>query len=468
LAVCALIALATFANLGAPQFWDEGRQRPTVIHSFDMRVYYPTAKYFEELRYDGVYRASLMAYVDDTPGLTLAAVGHVALRDLATHRLTLARDVVGDIVATKARFSAARWRDFVADMRYFREAMGPGDYLGSLGDHGANATPAWLAVAHFLFRDTRASDSVLLAGAALDPLLLIAAFIAIGRVFGLRRMLLCLVVFGATDFSLFGSNWFGSTLRHDWMALVAFGVCALERERWRLAGALLAGAASIRAFPVLALCGVAIPAAWWVADRWKAKGRLPTPREIWLAQRPVFLTLRGAALCVVLLFAASSVMFGLEAWAEWFHKVRLLTTAPQINHVSLRTLVSYDPRYTLEALRHRPPPDATNWAAGQDRTFHARWWLFSLAVAGYLGAVAFASRRRRPEQAAVLGLMLVPSSSTPRTTGTPVFFRAWRARLPGSAGRWRRRHLMTADVRDPLVGAGPGTGPALPSRLLVW
>ncbi len=407
LAACALMALATFANLGSPQFWDHGRQQPTVIHSFDMRVYYPTAKYFEELRYDGVYRASLMAYVDDTPGLTLAAVGDIPLRDLVTHRLTLARDVAGEIVATRARFSPARWRDFVADMRYFREAMGPADYLGSLGDHGANATPAWMAVAHLLLAGTQASDAVLLAGAALDPLLLLVAFIAIGRVFGLRSMLLCMVVFGATDYSVFGSNWFGSTLRHDWMALLALGVCALKRQRWLLAGALLAAAASIRAFPTLALCGVAIPAVWWAADGWKTDRRLPAPRELWRAQRPALETLLGATLCVAVLLAVSSVMFGSSAWVEWFHKVRLLTSAPQINHVSLRTLVSHDSRYTLEALRQSPPPDATDWAAAQDRTFHERSGLFLLGVASYLTAVALASRRRRPEQAAVLGLTLV-------------------------------------------------------------
>ncbi len=407
LAACALLALATFANLGSPQFWDHGQEQPTVIHSFDMRVYYPTAKYFDELRYDGVYRASLMAYVDDTPGLTLAAVGHIPLRDLVTHRLTLAREVVGEIVATKARFRPARWRDFVSDMRYFREAMGSADYLGSLGDHGANATPVWMAVAHLLFAGTQASDAVLLAGAALDPLLLIVAFAVIGRVFGLRSMLLCMVVFGATDYSLFGSNWFGSTLRHDWMALLALGACALRREKWLLAGALLAGSASIRAFPALALCGVAIPAAWRVADGWRANRRVPTPRELWRTERPALQTLLGAASCMAVLLALSSVLFGPGAWVEWFHKVRLLTSAPQINHVSLRTVLSYDARYTLEALRQSPLQGATDWATAQDRTFQARSGLFLLAVAGYAAAVAFASRRRRPEQAAMLGLMLV-------------------------------------------------------------
>ena len=34
-----------------------------------MRNDFPTAKYFRELRFDGLYLASLAAYSEDTPGL---------------------------------------------------------------------------------------------------------------------------------------------------------------------------------------------------------------------------------------------------------------------------------------------------------------------------------------------------------------------------------------------------------------
>ena len=42
----------------------------------------------------------------------------------------------------------------------------------------------------------------------------------------------------------------GATLRHDWIAYLGLGVCALRRERYALAGALLGLAVMIRAFPV--------------------------------------------------------------------------------------------------------------------------------------------------------------------------------------------------------------------------
>src|SRR6185436_2329200 len=98
------------------------------------------------------------------------------------------------------------------------------------------------------------------AAAFLDLLLLVGMFAAIGRCFGSRAMFVCMVIFGANDFIMFGTNWAGSTLRHDWLAYLGFAACALKRQRWALGGALLAFATMIRAFPVLALMAAALPA----------------------------------------------------------------------------------------------------------------------------------------------------------------------------------------------------------------
>ena len=45
-------------------------------------------------------------------------------------------------------------------------------------------------------------------------------------------MLLAMTVFGANDLYMFGTNWTGATLRHDWLALLGFAAAALKRERW--------------------------------------------------------------------------------------------------------------------------------------------------------------------------------------------------------------------------------------------
>jgi hypothetical protein len=64
LGVAAVLAIAGFFNLGYPQFHDAKNARPNVVHNHDMRVYYPVPS-TSASSFDGVYLASVAAYVDD-------------------------------------------------------------------------------------------------------------------------------------------------------------------------------------------------------------------------------------------------------------------------------------------------------------------------------------------------------------------------------------------------------------------
>ena len=64
LGVLAVLALGCYYHFGSDQFMDVAKGRLTIVHTWDMRNYFPTAKYFKELRFDGMYLASLAAYVD--------------------------------------------------------------------------------------------------------------------------------------------------------------------------------------------------------------------------------------------------------------------------------------------------------------------------------------------------------------------------------------------------------------------
>ena len=83
----ALLAFACFYNLGRPQFWHHGKQRPMFVHVDDMRIYQPFAKYFDELGYDGVYLASALAYAEDERGGSIDSIGATQIRDLRDFRL---------------------------------------------------------------------------------------------------------------------------------------------------------------------------------------------------------------------------------------------------------------------------------------------------------------------------------------------------------------------------------------------
>ncbi len=389
LAVCGLLAAACFANLGRAQYTDHEHNAPGYVHNFDMRVYYPVAKYFKELRFDGLYDASVAAYAADDPNVSVDSLGYVPIRDLRSHAVVHVSDIAPRIKAIKQRFSPARWREFVADMRYFRLTMGTHDYLGSMEDHGGNATPAWFAVAHLIFSHTHASNTTLLLTGLLDPLLLTIAFIAIGRTFGLRTMLISLVVFGANDFYMFGTDWFGSTLRQDWMAYLALGVCAIKTRRYKLGGGLLGMSAMMRAFPLLALGGAAVPAGWWVWRETARRHKLPRWKDLVREHRPIVEIALSAMAVAAFMLALSSILFSPSAWVAWYHKVQILDAAPHLNHISLRGLLAGAGGNEARLLAERTP-------------------LLIAGVAGFLVLVVIAARSRPLHQAALLGLPLVP------------------------------------------------------------
>ncbi len=389
LSICAVLAVAAFYNLGRPQFQDHDRGVPTAVHTYDMRVYFPQAKYFDELGFDGVYLASIAAYLDDAPGASMKRIGKRLVRDLKTHGKKPIAETEAELAEVRARFSPARWEAFKQDMRFFRKTMGDNAYLGSMHDHGGNATPVWLMIAHLLLSQSQASHEVLMASALLDPLLLLLLFVAIGRCFGVRTMLITMVVFGANDFYMYGTNWAGATLRLDWMVYFGLGLCALKKERWVLGGVLLALSCMIRVVPTLAFGFVLVPALWWVWRHRQRHGRLPTLGMLWEEQGPTIRVLLGGVGCVVALFLLSSALFSFSAWVDWVHKMVLLSKGEHLNHVSLRTLIG-------------------GWAGEGHHLTPVRARVFMAGLVAYVLAALFLCRRRRLEHAALLGLLLVP------------------------------------------------------------
>ena len=388
LGFCGIGAFAAFYNLVQPQFTDASRHTTTFVHYYDLRQYYTTAKYFREVGYGGMFAADVAAYIEDTPGASIESMGHRMMRDLVSLRSsTVARERAA-IAGSKARFTPERWEGYKRDARAIREAMGTEDYMAMMRDHGANATPVWMALAHLLFSVVPPSPAGFGFTALFDLILLAAMFAAVGRVFGSRAMWVCMVVFGANDFIMFGTNWAGSTLRHDWLAYLGLAACALRRDRWVAGGALLALSTMIRAFPALAVVGAAIPALWTIWEQRQAQGRFPSLAE--LRTQPIARVALGAVVATVVLFLFSLVVLPASAWSEWLRKIAQLSSDAHPNHISLRTLLSGSDADSAELLRARAP-------------------IFAAAALAITALVALASRGKRIEQAAMLGLVLVPT-----------------------------------------------------------
>src|SRR6185369_11083642 len=216
------------------------------------------------------------------------------------------------------------------------------DYFSTLTDHGGNATPVWLTIAHFLFAGVHASNGLLFATALLDPLLVLLFAIVIGRTYGWKTSFVCLLVFGANDVYMFGTDWAGSTLRNDWMVAVGLGAAALKARRWNWAGFLLGYAGLIRAFPAIAVLGLFIPVGWWVYERRRDDGQFPSLRETWRAHEGTARTLLAVAVTVVVLAGLSAAVLTPSAWVGWAKKAAVLTSGMHVNHVSLRSVIGAD------------------------------------------------------------------------------------------------------------------------------
>ncbi len=439
LAAMAFLAVATFYNYGHPQFYDGSARRPTYVHTWDLRVYFPVAKYFDELGYDGVYLASVKTYADEELGGSLDSLGNVTLRDLRSYEIRKVSEVEAEIHAVKDRFSAERWAELTRDMSYFWKTMGRRAYFDSLRDHGGNATPAWLVVAHAIYGSADAEEATFIRAALLDPLLLLLFFVVAWRTFGLRAALVCIVAFGATTIYQFGSNWGGSTLRNDWMALLGLGVCALASKRLVLGGALLGWSAMIRAFPALALLFLAAPIAWRIVEKTRGKRESGERVQPLVELLPLAKVAAGVTIVVLALGAWSTVELGWDAsWGAWSQKISMHANKPNINHVGLTALVGHDPDNLWHNLRERGV-DPEQWGPLTAETMKDRRWLIAAGMIFFTLLALLACRRSRLSDAAVIGTMMIPIYFYPSNYYLHILFvwpLLWAGRQTASGRGW--------------------------------
>lgn len=386
LRVLGMLGFLAYFNFGAFHF------NGIRVHLWDSLHHYLGAKYFDEIGYDGLYECIALADAED-PRLGPGAAGRV-LTDLRTNRMTTAAEVVAHPDRCHARFSGARWSDFKADVAFFRARFPDADWQNVTTDHGFNASPAWLLIAHPLAGDDPVTMTRLGVLAALDPLIMLAAFAALVWAFGWERAALVAIVWG-TYFP--GRLWWtgGSFLRWDWLAALLAGLALLRRDRPFAAGGLLAYAALSRVFPAFALAGAALAALVAVIRRQKV-------------DRAIVRVLAGAAVAAVLLVPLASAVRSGPGWSEFARNLAKHTSTASPNRMGLAVVVAYDSSTTHHALEQRGGDVRGRWEAAQSRSSERRRVLWiALAIAGVV-AIAFAVRNQPAWAACVLGLLLIP------------------------------------------------------------
>lgn len=384
-----LWTVAIIAILAWPNF---GRLHgQSGIHHWEQFHYFLGSKYFPELGYDGLYTASLAAERQLGLGQTIQA--HV--RDLRTNDVVPTSTLRTHRTEVRQRFADDRWQEFEADVAYFLQSNAY-SYIRSIRlDHGYNPTPTWTFTARLFSRFPAADDTALTALSWIDPLLLAALFLMIFRTYGSRIGCLALIVFGLGYPWRF--DWVGGAfLRQDWLAATGIAICLMRKKTFLAAGMLLAYASMVRVFPAAFLVGPLI-----VGIRQTVEAR-HLPR--WLIRLGSGFLL-GVLLC---LMAGALTGRGPQAWTEFQSNLDKHHGTWLTNNVGLENILLYDSdTITRKDVDFSLPEPWLHWQAKMDRLHSERRALILGAFALMLLATAMASWRQSPDQAALLGIVIV-------------------------------------------------------------
>jgi hypothetical protein len=396
LVALAALAIANFYHFGYfhTRYLDYGwLDKRAFLHLWDFYHYYNGAKYFDELGYHGLYDATIAADAED--GGRLAGVARV--RDLGSGGFLSREQVLARSSLAKARFSAARWRDFTSDVRYFTERLPPEVMAKILLDHGYNPTPAWNTTGSFLAN--RVPVERLSSLALFDVAILVAIAAALGASFGVEAALAAAIFFGINAFTSFSMTG-GSFLRYDWLLGLVVSLCLLRHRHYAGAGLFLAYAASVRIFPALFLAGLAFKAAY------------ETVRDRALPPRFVRLFLSFLVASALLCGYGSLSGRGLGAWKEFAGKIAAHHRTLSANSVGFTMVFLYDESWEDPvnfALAYGSTAEEAETVANRVKGAEAgergaSFLLFSLSV---LALSAFAVIGRPDEEALAWGMVPV-------------------------------------------------------------
>ena len=380
------VALVVLALLSAASFVRFGHfHHPRFLHNWDLYHYFLGARYFDELGYDDLYRCTLEA--DEELGGRLSDVRRV--RDLRTLGYTTRSRLLRQEPPCRDGFTESRWESFKRDLRFFESIASRRLFRSMLQDKGYNGTPAWTAYVRVLTEWSGTDRGRLHAICVLDEVLLVVALLAVLWAFG-PRVFLVAVVFAGLNYATRFQHLGGSLLRLDWLASLTIALCCVKKERWALAGVLVAHATMARLFPLLFVTGLLFRVVWVVI----------TERR--LEQRYVRFGAGLAAGLVALGLLGAAGERGPRAWSEFVSNIVPHASAPATKRVGLK--------YVILPFGGAPRPDEARGQTVND-AMRERWSRrqpLALAVAALALALMFVGSRRGLEDVELFALGVVP------------------------------------------------------------
>jgi len=305
------------------------------VHQWEQFHYFLNAKYFKELRYDGLYVASIAAQQQSDPHLSTQEY----IRDMRSNEIVPVAQLDALTHQVMERFTPERWSSFVLDNHFF-VTNNNRNYLRLVrSDHGFNGSPTWATLALVFCSTLPANLNALFFLATLDIVFLALMFFAIYWAYGWRALCWTLILFGLSYSSRYYWNG-GAFLRLDWLVASVIGLCMLKKQNYLRAGLLFGFAIMSRLFPLFFLIG---PGILFFKD-------MVLHRSInWFVRLSM-----GIVISIALGFILGSIAGGgLKIWKEYVADIQKHRHTWLTNNVGLENILIYD-SYTYRQ-------DYVNW-----------------------------------------------------------------------------------------------------------
>jgi hypothetical protein len=355
------------------------------VDTYDVTHYYLGAKYFDELSYEGLYPALILAFQEVGTKFDRLKSYNLQTAKGYEHRsiddaLTRARDL------RQRKFTPERWKAFKHDtsilLRDF--PMSRKEWQKLVRDLGFNATPAWIAIAHPIVQVVPIEwvKSLCL----LDLYLVASGLLAIWFAYGGREAMWALVFIGTT-YSLRWPVVGDVFLRYIWLAALLWALALLKMGKPTAAGFAAGVAAMSRIFPVVWLFGLAAQQAQRLFSR---------PISLRNIDRSAWLTALGFLGSVVILVLIVTIILDSASFVYHARDMR--------NHTDVQRLVPRHMGYAI-AWVFDGSLDAGRLTDEQRAWLADSRILRIVSIVGVLAVLGLGMKRLRPDEAFALGFI---------------------------------------------------------------
>lgn len=391
-----MVAVCLVSYLGSARFNPHARR--IHIHHWDVYHYFIGTKYFAELGYRDLYRATAIAdFEDDRANFR----PDLPIRDLRNNAEQIPRsEALEDRTRIKARFAEpGRWREFKDDIAFFRSAD-PKLWRASKfqQDHGYNGTPLTTVLLGFLANQRLVDTSTFLrfiVWADLVLVLLLALVIARAHsaTLGLSFLFFWFVN-PFNDYDYLG----GSFLRYNHFLATTLGIALYCGRKPIASGVSFALATLFRIFPFFFVAGL-------------LAGDLVRPdrKSLLRANRSFYLSYAASA---ALIFAGTSALRtpdGEVGWLAFFERITQHASVQAHNVIGLKYPFMYSHEHNLgHVIASQEEAESGDWelewSAWRDELYRQREPLYLGTAVLLLGLAVLYLRRARREEALFLGI----------------------------------------------------------------